>query len=884
MASPIETLKALLKETNTRKGGPGGHGRANADSNAHKRAGIGTKASDNKIVVNVDTPEKERPTVLVNEIAPAPAYDTHIVENIDLSAMAGMDLDALRVALKPRLNKYIPYTPTAKQTAFLAMNGLKEILYGGDVCLDTPLLTTKGWKTMGTVLVGDYVFTENGEPTEVTWKSEVMHNPCYRMTFDNGVEEVIAGEGHKWEVHRRRQDRKERVVEIQYTKELYERFSRNAPKNRGSLYAIPVTALQRSVKEQPVDAYVLGAWLGDGHIHTGYMSTVEEEVMDEFRAAGYDVYFTPSSTQYDRPDIHGEEGRMHHWCSERLRTELRAMGILDHKCIPEEYMNGSYDQRLALLQGIMDTDGCATNRPGGDVELTLANKELAYQCEELIKSLGMRVTCKESTEYRDDPRYPKGEYTRYRMHWTNAIKMFRLPRKFDRQCKETPSVQKYHFVSHIEPVDTVPTQCIEVANQTHLYLLTRSLIRTHNSAGGGKSVSQLMAALQFVDIPGYSAILFRKTYADLSLPGALISMAKEWLMPFVATHEVHWSDKDKKFTFPSGATLAFGYLESLNDCFRYQGAEFQYIGFDECTHIAPANYRYMFSRLRKAITLKVPLRFRATCNPGGEFGQYYHNRFFIEGKANNRIFIAAGLADNPYLDADQYREALSELDPITRAQLLDGNWDIKESGNMFIRTWYTQVPAHDVPSVVKRVRFWDVASTDPSKRKGKDKRDPDWTVGFKLASTQGMYWIEDICRFQKKPAEVEEIIKQTAMLDGYNCHIRMEQEPGSSGDISIDHYARKVLDGYSFAGVRSTGSKVQRAEFASSASQQGRVLLSSSCRNIPAFFDEIEAFPFGAKDDIVDAFSGAMLFFRKTIISSAPTTLSKGAGSYWNTI
>ena len=77
------------------------------------------------------------------------------------------------------------------------------------------------------------------------------------------------------------------------------------------------------------------------------------------------------------------------------------------------------------------------------------------------------------------------------------------------------------------------------------------------AAGGGKSVAQLMAALQYVDIPGYSAILFRKTYADLSLPGALIDMSKQWLMPFVESKEVKWSEKEKQYVFPSGAILIF---------------------------------------------------------------------------------------------------------------------------------------------------------------------------------------------------------------------------------------------------------------------------------------------------------------------------------------
>ena len=83
------------------------------------------------------------------------------------------------------------------------------------------------------------------------------------------------------------------------------------------------------------------------------------------------------------------------------------------------------------------------------------------------------------------------------------------------------------------------------------------------AAGGGKSVYLLAAALQYVDCPGYAAILFRKTFSDLMLPGALIPMSKEWLAPYLKTGEVHWADKDKKYTFrESGATLSFGYLEN----------------------------------------------------------------------------------------------------------------------------------------------------------------------------------------------------------------------------------------------------------------------------------------------------------------------------------
>lgn len=401
------------------------------------------------------------------------------------------------------------------------------------------------------------------------------------------------------------------------------------------------------------------------------------------------------------------------------------------------------------------------------------------------------------------------------------------------------------------------------------------------AAGGGKSVAQLMAALQFVDVPGYSAILFRKTYSDLSLPGALIDMSKQWLMPFVETKEVRWSEKEKQYTFPSGASLSFGYLESANDCYRYQGAEFQYIGMDEVTHIDPDNYRYLFSRLRKPKTLQVPLRFRATANPGGQFGEYYYQRFFVEGKEHGRIFIPAGLDDNPYLDAEAYKESLNELDPIERERLLNGNWEIKASGDMLNRHWFTIVPSKDVPRQASRVRYWDMAGTDPKKRKGRDKREPDWTVGFKLAMYQGMYWIEDIIRVQKTPHDIEELVRQTAMYDGFTCAIRMEQEPGSSGIAVIERYAREVLQGYNFLGVPSSGSKVERARNASAAAEGGRVMISDKCRNMLAFMDEADLFPFGLHDDTIDGFSGAFNYFKPSSIPRAPTGLKKTGGSYW---
>jgi hypothetical protein len=195
--------------------------------------------------------------------------------------------------------------------------------------------------------------------------------------------------------------------------------------------------------------------------------------------------------------------------------------------------------------------------------------------------------------------------------------------------------------------------------------------------GGGKSDALLMGALQYVDVPGYAAILFRRTFQDLSLPGALMDRSKEWL----TNTDAAWNEQRKTWTFPSGATVSFGYLESENDKFRYQSAEFQYIGFDELSQFSERQYRYLFSRLRRLAGSQIPLRMRSASNPpASAAGQWVKERFVLE-RNPKRPFIPSGLDDNPYLDRDEYLASLDELDTATRKSLFD--WFASVEGLVF---------------------------------------------------------------------------------------------------------------------------------------------------------------------------------------------------------
>lgn len=227
-------------------------------------------------------------------------------------------------------------------------------------------------------------------------------------------------------------------------------------------------------------------------------------------------------------------------------------------------------------------------------------------------------------------------------------------------------------------------------------------------AGGGKSDGILMAALQYVDIPEYAALIIRQSFPDLKQPGAIMSRAKEWLL---GQPGVKWNENDRQFTFQSGAKLVFGFLKRDDDVQQYRSAEFQFIGFDELTQFSEYQYTYMESRLRRLKGMDVPLRMRSATNPGGKGHQWVRRMFVDEHKDKEYAFIPASIADNLHLDQREYIISLEHLDPYTRAQYLHGDWNARPPGNWAFdhahldavfrlgSQWYEEYKAHPIPPV-----------------------------------------------------------------------------------------------------------------------------------------------------------------------------------------
>lgn len=409
------------------------------------------------------------------------------------------------------------------------------------------------------------------------------------------------------------------------------------------------------------------------------------------------------------------------------------------------------------------------------------------------------------------------------------------------------------ILKYLEP--KLSSYCPEQPSITQKVFLRTNAVEAFfgGAAGGGKSSALLMSALQFVDVPGYSAILFRRTYADLALPGAIMDRFVNWMAPH---EDVRWNSNNYTALFPSGARISFGYLNNSQDYLRYKGAEFQFIGMDEVTEIRESDYRYLFSRLRrpaKGALAQVPLRMRSASNPAPN---WVRQRFIVEGPTTGRIFVPSKLHDNPGIDAESYRQALQALDPVERRRLEEGDWWSTTLGSLFERESFVLIDPHEVPQIAtnaRAVRFWDLAATEPSA----SNPDPDWTVGTLAMLDSGITYILDVKRIRAKGDKVEQLIAQTAYEDGPSVAIRMEQEPGSSGKALVDQYARYVIPGYDFLGIRSTGDKLTRARPFAAAVANGNVRVIRGPW-LTDWLDEMASFPEATvHDDQVDSSVGA---------------------------
>lgn len=353
---------------------------------------------------------------------------------------------------------------------------------GKALALDTPILKADGhYATMGDLTIGDYVVGDDGKPAKVISTSPIFYNhDCYEVEFSDG-EKIIADADHLWSVYNKH-DRHHKAGEIPLkdltTKRLAKDYVRYRKDNGYPeyKYAVPLSApVEAEQKDFVIPPYVLGYWLGDGTKRTGEVTCWKQEykeIIEQLEIHGAKVFSIRNSNNENKIVT------LHNQNDIPLITLIKQLGLYCNKHIPEEYFHGSVQQRLELVQGLMDSDGYVSDR---SCSFSNSNKEIIDGFSRLLDSLGIRnvVTQKRA-------KYNGKIFDSYVVTFMSdkQFPVFCLPRKYNALPEVLSNRRTYKTIVSIKPVQSVPTKCICVDNNSHRYLCGYKNTVTHNSILG----------------------------------------------------------------------------------------------------------------------------------------------------------------------------------------------------------------------------------------------------------------------------------------------------------------------------------------------------------------------------------------------------------------
>lgn len=368
--------------------------------------------------------------------------------------------------------------------------------------------------------------------------------------------------------------------------------------------------------------------------------------------------------------------------------------------------------------------------------------------------------------------------------------------------------------------------------------------------GGGKSDYLLMKALLYVHVPEYVALILRRSFAELSLPGAIFDRAKTW---WLGNPKIKFDAQNKVFRFPSGGRIAFGYCDNEGDEKRYDGMEPTVALFDELQEFEWTQYQYIaFQRVRKTKSINVPLHVGSSAMPGGTGHQWVAERFVDpqpedptkQWRAAKRLrptFVPATHTDNPHLHADYATQTLARLDAFTRRQRGQGDWTVAPDGVMFKASWFRIIHALP-PDVSDGVRAWDLARTEKN-----GPSEPDHTASCRMHRAGNDFYIVDATEDQMVPGTMQQRQVAIAHADGYGLAIRAEEEKGAAGAHLTAAHKRGAFAMFDYDGVPVSGDKITRARPLSIDAEQGRVFLVAGPWN-EWWISRMVQFPHGKKD------------------------------------
>lgn len=378
---------------------------------------------------------------------------------------------------KPDGLDYLPYQKVGiayqlgRQGTLLA----DEMGLGKCQPVDAKLLTPDGWVEMGDIHVGDRVFGSDGKPHNVTGVFPQGYKSIYRVTFSDGSSTECCDE-HLWTVNSPLRKWRGSPHMVKQLKEFMHTLH-DAAGNRK--WHIPVVEpIHFAERELPLDPYLLGCMIGNGYLagKTLKFTTADAFTLEEVRTLLPEGAVMKHVQRYDH-SINSASGM------KATIKDLNLNHLANAKHIPDIYKFASIEQRVALLQGLMDTDGSVTICKGTPIlEYVTVSKILSEDVQFLVESLGGRcaVGAKVSPKYtyRGEVRHGQDAY-RLNISFGPGIEPFRIPRKAKLWTTRTKYLPTRAF-EKVEYIGEKKAQCIAVDAPDHLYV-TDHCILTHNT-------------------------------------------------------------------------------------------------------------------------------------------------------------------------------------------------------------------------------------------------------------------------------------------------------------------------------------------------------------------------------------------------------------------
>lgn len=432
--------------------------------------------------------------------------------------------------------------------------------FGKDLDVSTPILTPdRGFVPLGDLETGDYVYDADGQPTKVIDTYSPLPRQLVEFTFSDGTTLVSSVE-HEWETQTRK-ERKRNTSSVKTTQEIIDTFTHGSREDLN--HSIPLCKPVTGGKTPDgIDCYYLGYWLGDGISKAAHQMSVGKQDREFFKS----LY----------PEFVFDKGSNILACLAGTKPFIYNLGLFNNKHLPEQVLTYSFEDRLELLKGLMDSDGYACK---SQVEFCSIKKELAEGVLLLARSLGQKPRL-----YVGDARIDGRSISKkYRVCWkpsNESLNPFKNPRKANKlQFKGLSQQQrnKQRMIVSFKFVDYRPTKCISVDNKRRLFLAGEGLIPTHNTRTGAETVRSLVCGDTPLTAGRYHRIgLIAETAADAR---QVMIEGESGLLPcHPKDFRPHYQPSTRTITWPNGAVAT---IYNATEPDQLRGPQFDLVWADE---------------------------------------------------------------------------------------------------------------------------------------------------------------------------------------------------------------------------------------------------------------------------------------------------------------